>query len=86
MNDNIKIIKLREKQIKDLHEQLFIEKRHTLQLQQDVDRFVQVNQMLIKELKGYVEEKEERKKQEVPTFKQRFLIFNVLIFYVYSER
>ena len=86
MDDNIKIIKLREKQIKDLHEQLFIEKRHTLHLQRDVDRFVQVNQMLIKELKGYVEEKEERKKQEVPTFKQRFLIFNVLIFYVYSER
>ena len=86
MNDNIKIIKLREKQIKELQEQLLNEKRHTLLLQRDVDRFAQVNQMMIKELKGYVEEKEERKKQEVPTLKQRFLIFNVLIYYVYSER
>ena len=86
MDDNIKIIKLREKQIKDLQEELLIERRHTVLLQRDVGRFKQVNQMLTKELKGYVEEKEERKKQEVPTFKQRFLIFNVLIFYVYSER
>ena len=55
MDANIKIIKLREKQIKELQEQLLNEKRHTLLLQRDVDRFAQVNQMMIKELKGYVE-------------------------------
>ena len=74
MDANIKIIKLREKQIKELQEQLLNEKRHTLLLQRDVDRVAQVNQMMIKKLKGYVEEKEERKKQEVPVFQQRSLI------------
>ena len=73
MDANIKIIKLREKQIKELQEQLLNEKRHTLLLQRDVDRFAQVNQMMIKKLKGYVEEKEERKKQKVPVCQQRSL-------------
>ena len=68
MNDNIKIIKMRVKQIEELKEQLNIEKRHTLLLQRDVDRFAQVNQMMIKELKGYVEEKEESKNKRYPFF------------------
>ena len=78
-----KKMKWLEKQNKELQEKLDIEKRHSVLLQGDVDRFAQVNQMLIKELKGYVEEKAERKKQEVPTFKPSGLIFIHLIFNVY---
>ena len=79
-----KKMKWLEKQNKELQEKLDIEKRHSVLLQGDVDRFAQVNQMLIKELKGYVEEQAERKKQEVFTFKPSGLIFIDLIFNVYS--
>ena len=77
-----KRIKWLENQNKELQEKLGIEVIHVGCLQRDVNRFAQVNKMLIKELKGYVEENEEKKTQEIPTFKQSALLFNDLIFNV----